>query len=102
MNYFGYRRNNNLNNNREISPFTIRINQKKRMTQNEIDQLGIEIYNINNNYSTKNCRICLVEFKNGNKLRRLPCLHIFHKKCIDHWLKDNGKCPIDNVNVELS
>ena len=41
-------------------------------------------------------------FKNGNELRRLPCLHIFHKKCIDRWLKDNGKCPIDNVNVELS
>jgi len=39
------------------------------------------------------CAICLTEFVENEEVRRLPCMHIFHRKC-DKWLKDTGKCAL--------
>lgn len=33
------------------------------------------------------CDICLNEYKAEDLLRTIPCLHRFHTKCIDKWLK---------------
>ncbi|ETO34931.1 hypothetical protein RFI_02143 [Reticulomyxa filosa] len=35
------------------------------------------------------CCICLENFKDGDEIRRLPCLHIFHTSEIDEWLTRN-------------
>ncbi|CAF1368122.1 unnamed protein product [Rotaria magnacalcarata] len=40
------------------------------------------------------CDICLNEYKPDDILRTIPCLHRFHSKCIDKWLKKNSKCPM--------
>ena len=32
------------------------------------------------------CTICLCEFEEGEAMTTLPCLHLFHKRCIDRWL----------------
>ena len=53
-------------------------------------------------YSINECTFCLQEFRNGDVLRRLTCFHIFHKNCIDRWLRSNGFCPIDKVNVIIN
>eukprot|EP00121_Abeoforma_whisleri_P016025 Awhi_evm2s14730 len=40
------------------------------------------------------CCICLQTVVPGDKLRRLPCEHLFHKNCIDKWLIDKGTCVV--------
>ncbi|KAJ8266959.1 hypothetical protein GJAV_G00136620 [Gymnothorax javanicus] len=40
------------------------------------------------------CSVCINEYAQGNKLRRLPCTHEFHIHCIDRWLSENNTCPI--------
>jgi E3 ubiquitin-protein ligase RNF13 len=57
---------------------------------------------------TQTCSICLEDFKNSEKIRILPCDHIFHPKCVDEWLQNwNRTCPLckkpitrRNVQVE--
>ncbi|ELA42663.1 uncharacterized protein VICG_00415 [Vittaforma corneae ATCC 50505] len=44
---------------------------------------------------TKDCTVCLSEFKHKQRIRRLDCDHEFHKKCIDKWLlQGNSCCPL--------
>mmetsp|Transcript_29422 Transcript_29422/g.46728 ORF Transcript_29422/g.46728 Transcript_29422/m.46728 type:complete len:475 (+) Transcript_29422:46-1470(+) len=52
------------------------------------------------NDDANKCCICLEQFENGDEIRRLPCLHIFHKEEIDKWLRSNRVCPICRVNIE--
>jgi len=33
------------------------------------------------------CRICLSQFEPNETLRTLPCLHRFHRDCIDNWIQ---------------
>ena len=40
------------------------------------------------------CSICLDDYSDPEiKLNKLPCNHIFHKDCVQEWLKDNDTCP---------
>ena len=41
-----------------------------------------------------NCVICLENYKNGDKVIYLPCLHVFHKDCLLEWFRDHNFCPI--------
>ncbi|CAK8568694.1 unnamed protein product [Lathyrus sativus] len=40
------------------------------------------------------CCICIANYENDDELRELPCLHLFHKDCVDKWLKINALCPL--------
>jgi hypothetical protein len=42
----------------------------------------------------RQCLICLCEYAYGDELRLLPCVHYFHKICIDDWLKMSKTCPL--------
>jgi hypothetical protein len=39
------------------------------------------------------CSICQDEYQIKEYKRELSCGHLFHKKCIDKWLKTNLTCP---------
>lgn len=45
------------------------------------------------------CPICLDQFKEGTYKRTLVCNHIYHKKCIDGWLKRKDTCPVCRRDV---
>ncbi|KAF7809626.1 RING finger protein 44 [Senna tora] len=41
------------------------------------------------------CCVCLSRLKEKDEMRVLPCLHKFHKLCVDRWLKGHHKtCPL--------
>jgi len=45
----------------------------------------------------RDCCICMEEYAEGSRLRRLPCMHEFHAACIDTWLTSKtaaAACPV--------
>ncbi|KAK8947309.1 RING-H2 finger protein ATL5 [Platanthera zijinensis] len=50
----------------------------------------------------KECSVCLNEFEEGEKIRRLPrCAHSFHIDCIDMWFSSHSSCPLCRAAVDL-
>ncbi|XP_061337432.1 probable E3 ubiquitin-protein ligase XERICO [Gastrolobium bilobum] len=46
------------------------------------------------------CRVCLSEFEEGDKVRNLKCKHTFHKDCLDKWLLEYwATCPLCRKKV---
>jgi hypothetical protein len=46
------------------------------------------------------CCICLAKYKDKEELRQLPCTHVFHLKCVDHWLRITSCCPLCKQELE--
>ncbi|CAN7006194.1 hypothetical protein IGI04_009896 [Brassica rapa subsp. trilocularis] len=40
------------------------------------------------------CCICLAKYKDKEEVRKLPCSHKFHLKCVDQWLRIISCCPL--------
>ncbi|KAJ1701971.1 hypothetical protein LUZ63_001750 [Rhynchospora breviuscula] len=47
----------------------------------------------------EDCAVCLMTPSVGEKIRHLPCLHKFHKDCIDLWLQRKKECPICKCSI---
>lgn len=48
------------------------------------------------------CAVCLEDFEMGDKVREMPCQHIFHVTCIDPWLiRHNRLCPTCKRDITL-
>lgn len=46
------------------------------------------------------CPICQENLEAAAELtRQLPCLHLFHKACIDAWLVRSDTCPLWQVYI---
>jgi hypothetical protein len=44
----------------------------------------------------ESCPICMEPLAPGDVAKSLPCLHAFHAKCIDQWLRTSRRCPMCN------
>jgi len=48
------------------------------------------------------CSICLEDYEKGEKLRMLPCHHMFHTECIVPWLTERfPNCPLCKAQIVL-
>ncbi|PFH33652.1 zinc finger, C3HC4 type (RING finger) domain-containing protein [Besnoitia besnoiti] len=72
--------------------------RRGQMLQVLIDLLPTSEFNqersANLSEEAKKCSICFEEYEHGEEQRRLPCTHVFHKNCIDMWLRRSFVCPI--------
>ncbi|XP_051274868.1 E3 ubiquitin-protein ligase RLIM isoform X2 [Dicentrarchus labrax] len=74
--------------------------QPQGLTKEQIDNLSMR--NFGESDALKTCSVCITEYAEGNKLRKLPCSHEYHVHCIDRWLSENSTCPICRRAVLVS
>ncbi|KAJ6419502.1 hypothetical protein OIU84_029579 [Salix udensis] len=50
---------------------------------------------------SRECAVCLSEFLEGERMRKLKCKHAFHKDCLDRWLEEYlaATCPLCRTEV---
>lgn len=48
---------------------------------------------------SEQCIICITDFSAGEEVRTLPCLHRFHRTCVDQWLSARSVCPLCKSRV---
>eukprot|EP01053_Blabericola_migrator_P012936 Blabericola_migrator_1__12935@NODE_853_length_6253_cov_534_155512_g604_i0_p1_GENE_NODE_853_length_6253_cov_534_155512_g604_i0NODE_853_length_6253_cov_534_155512_g604_i0_p1_ORF_typecomplete_len498_score35_08zfRING_2/PF13639_6/1_5e12zfC3HC4_2/PF13923_6/2_2e08zfRING_11/PF17123_5/4_6e08zfC3HC4_3/PF13920_6/8_2e06zfrbx1/PF12678_7/1_9e05zfC3HC4/PF00097_25/3_4e05zfRING_UBOX/PF13445_6/4_7e05zfRING_5/PF14634_6/0_0003FANCL_C/PF11793_8/0_0013Zn_ribbon_17/PF17120_5/3_6e03Zn_ribbon_17/PF17120_5/0_00087ProkRIN len=53
----------------------------------------------NHSPTDSECVICYEAYRIGDMCRTLPCLHTFHKDCIDEWLWQAPTCPCDRRHI---
>ena len=80
-------------------------NVKVKVSSVELSQLPVFSFRPDSSSQSasheKECTICTDPFRTGDTLRRLPCLHTFHRDCIDEWFQRSRKCPICMMRVEV-
>ncbi|XP_043569315.1 uncharacterized protein si:ch211-59o9.10 isoform X2 [Chiloscyllium plagiosum] len=74
---------------------------QKKLSNAEINCLPVNLFDPSNAAEKTQCHICFNDYAPREELRILPCLHDYHRRCIDRWLKRNSSCPICRVDVNL-
>lgn len=77
-----------INNEEQIKP--------KKIRQNILSKLDLEPFYKSKEQISDPCAICLNKIEDKEYIRKLKCNHLFHKKCVDNWLKkniENPSCP---------
>ncbi|CAD8134607.1 unnamed protein product [Paramecium octaurelia] len=75
-------------------------NVPKGLTKQQIKQLPKRTLDHESMPEDK-CSVCLFEFKEEEKVRELPCKHIYHSSCIKNWLQNNKQCPLCKTEIEI-
>lgn len=81
-------------------------NRRQRLIiEEEIDYPHNRVV-IRDNVKEDVCSICLENLfpdiensENSNQVIELKCSHMFHKECLDPWIKTNKNCPLCKNNV---
>ncbi|CAF0768103.1 unnamed protein product [Adineta ricciae] len=89
--------------NRDLSPndyeMLLRLDervQRKTVDKNVLNNL--QTINVDETHLNEQCTICMETYLLGQKLKLLPCKHMFHLNCIETYLKEfSTQCPLDNM-----
>lgn len=92
--------------NRDLTPedydLLLRLDERvapKTLNENILESFKTDI--VTENELNTECAICMEAYQIGQERKHLPCGHIFHKNCIDTWLKNSSlNCPLDGLSVE--
>lgn len=77
------------------------LNNRRGMAAENIGRLETYIFKDRRADSSQTqCMVCLGDFEDDDEVRKLPCSHVFHKGCIDEWLRRCSDCPICKANVD--
>ena len=68
-------------------------NVSKGISVQQFEKLPIKKYKKEKYSENFQCIICMEEFKEKEKIKLLPCGHIFHPNCIKEWLMKQKSCP---------
>ena len=68
-------------------------NVNKGMSKDKIKEIPIKPYHKALFEDNCQCIICMESFSENELVKQLPCGHIFHGDCIDHWLSQQKNCP---------
>lgn len=48
------------------------------------------------------CSVCLAGFEAGAVVNQLPCAHVFHRGCLETWLRyERATCPLCRARVPI-
>ncbi|CAF4649211.1 unnamed protein product [Rotaria sp. Silwood1] len=60
-----------------------------------IDALPMVVFDqASDQFNQTECTICQVDYQANEKVKKLPCGHIFHDSCVAQWLSITGICPV--------
>lgn len=69
------------------------------LDKNDLNKLNILKYGEGDD----SCSICMCDFEKEDEYYSLNCKHLFHKDCMDKWLKDyNYICPVCRCEIGKS
>ncbi|WEL39296.1 RING-type domain-containing protein [Encephalitozoon hellem] len=69
------------------------IEEEGGLSDKEIERIPLCPYS-SQEFISKGCIICLEDFEDGGCVRNLGCGHVFHRECVDKWLRKNFVCPV--------
>ncbi|CAL0331931.1 unnamed protein product [Lupinus luteus] len=65
-----------------------------------ISESASSLSNFMENVEGGQCCVCLSKLSNKDEIRVLPCMHEFHKICVNKWLKGHQKtCPLCRFSI---
>jgi hypothetical protein len=77
--------------------------EEEKLSPEEIRDIinSIGAFKFEDKGTDANCAICMDKLKGGQMVKGLQCMHKFHSKCINDWLKIKLKCPLCKHSVAL-
>ncbi|KAG2309936.1 hypothetical protein Bca52824_021493 [Brassica carinata] len=63
----------------------------------ETDETGSKSLNEDDDIK---CSICQEEYVDGDEVGTMPCEHMYHVSCVQHWLRMKNWCPICKTPAE--
>eukprot|EP00761_Pharyngomonas_kirbyi_P006852 gb/GECH01006861.1/.p1 GENE.gb/GECH01006861.1/~~gb/GECH01006861.1/.p1 ORF type:complete len:145 (+),score=45.25 gb/GECH01006861.1/:1-435(+) len=64
-----------------------------------VRQLEVEIISDKQIKEGLNCIVCQDEYQLNELVKKMPCEHIFHPKCLDMWLEKDNSCPTCRTEI---